>query len=353
MENYYNILGVDKSASKGDIKKAFRKQAHKYHPDKNGGDEVLFKKASEAYAVLSDDKKRAEYDTYGKTFGNGAGPSQGFGGFDFSGFAQQQGGNVDFDIGDIFGDIFGGGRPRTKRGHDISIDLQIPFKESIFGVERKILVTKQSTCGKCEGGGAKQGSEMITCSICNGNGQIHETKRSILGTVSVAKTCDTCLGKGREPKDKCKDCKGRGVKRKQSEISINIPAGINNGEMIRLSGAGEAISGGISGDLYIKIHFTSDKKWRKEGANLVSDLNIKLTDALLGAEYDLDTLDGKIKLKVPKGVDFGEVLRIKGKGVPVSASQRGDIMIKLKIQLPNKLDKKTRDLVKELKTRGV
>lgn len=351
-EDYYKILGVEKGASKSDIKKAFRKMAHKYHPDKNGGDEAKFKQASEAYAVLSDEKKRAEYDTYGTTFGNGAGAGQGFGGFDFSNFAQQ--GGVEFDLGDIFGDMFGGQRgARTKRGNDISIDIEVPFKDSIFGIERKILVTKNSTCDACSGTGGKPGTSMTTCSVCNGNGQVHETKKSILGTVSVARTCDNCLGKGEMPKEKCKKCTGQGVSRKQSEISLNIPAGINNGEMMRLAGAGEAVTGGVPGDLYIKIHVTSDKKWRKEGYNLVTDLNVKLTDVLLGTEYNLKTFDGDIKLKIPAGVSFGEILRIKGKGVPMNNSQRGDIMVKLNIQLPNKLNRKTKKLVEELKDIGV
>lgn len=363
MDDYYKILGVDKSASKSDIKKAFHKMAHKYHPDKKGGDEAMFKKASEAYSVLSDDKKRSEYDAYGRVFSNGGGSANGggqgfegfdFGGFDFSQFAQaQQGGNVEFDLGDIFGSMFGGGRPKKKRGNDISIDIELPFKDSIFGVERKIFITKNSVCESCDGSGAEKGSEMVTCSICNGNGQIHETKRSILGTFSTVKTCDNCHGKGRVPKNKCKECHGQGIKKSQSEIKINIPAGINDGEMIRMTGAGEAISGGVPGDLYIKIHVTRDKNFRKEGFNLVTDLNIKLTDSLLGAEYNINTLDGKIKLKIPAGVGFGEILRIKGKGVPSGRGTRGDILVKIKIQLPSKLNSKTRKLVAELRKEGV
>ncbi|MBU1557520.1 molecular chaperone DnaJ [Patescibacteria group bacterium] len=353
-ENYYEILGVDKSASKTDIKKAFHKLAHKYHPDKKGGDEAMFKKASEAYSILSDEKKKAEYDTYGRVFGGdpGAGAGQGFGGFDFSGFAQQ-GGNVEFDLGDLFGGMFGGGRARAKRGNDISIDIELSFKDAVFGVNRKVSLTKNSVCDICNGSGAKAGSEMVTCSSCNGNGQVHETKRSVLGTFSTVKTCDTCQGKGRVPKDKCKNCSGQGISKKQTEISLNIPAGINNGEMIRLTGAGEAISGGVSGDLYIKVHVAKDKNFRKEGYNLITDLNIKLSDALLGAEYNIDTLDGKLKLKIPVGVTFGEILRVRGKGVPIDGTKRGDIMVKLNIQLPNKLNRKTRKLVSELRKEGV
>jgi len=362
MDDYYKILGVDKSASKSDIKKAFHKLAHKYHPDKKGGDEAMFKKASEAYSVLSDEKKKAEYDAYGRVFsdgGAGAG-AQGFGGFDFGGFdfsqfagAQGQGGNVEFDLGDIFGDIFRGGRSRQKRGNDISIDLEIPFKDSIFGIKRKVLITKNSKCDVCSGSGAKTGTEMIVCSVCNGNGQIHETKRSMLGTFSTVKTCDVCYGKGKVPKEKCSECKGQGVLRKQTEISVNIPAGVDNGAMMRLAGAGEAISGGVAGDLYIKIHVAKDSEYRKEGFNLVRDLNVKLTDALLGGDYNLETLDESIKLKVPAGVSFGEILRIKGKGVPMEGNRRGDILIKVKIQLPSKMNKKTKKLVEELQKEGI
>jgi len=354
-EDYYKILGVNKSASKSDIKKAFHKMAHKYHPDKKGGDEAMFKKASEAYTVLSDEKKKAEYDAYGKTFNGGAGGPQGFdfGGFDFSGFSQQRGGGVEFDLGDLFGGMFGGGQSRQKRGNDISIDLELSFKEAVFGTIRKVSLTKNSICEACQGTGAEKGSKMVVCSACNGKGQIHETKRSILGTFSTVKTCGVCKGKGKVPEKKCKVCHGEGVHRKQTEISLNIPAGINDGEMIRLSGAGEAVSGGMSGDLYVKIHVKKDKDYKKEGFNLIRNLNIKLTDALLGAEYNISTLDGKLKLKIPAGVSFGEVLRIKGKGVPMGSSKRGDIMVKLNIQLPKKLNRKTRKLVSELRKEGI
>ncbi len=363
-DDYYGILGVDKTASKNDIKKAFHKLAHKYHPDKKGGDEAMFKKASEAYSVLSDDKKRAEYDAYGRVFsdgsGAGAGAGQGFGGFDFNGFdfsqfAQQaQGGNVEFDLGDLFGDFFGGrGAKRQARGNDISIDLEISFKESVFGVQRKVLITKNSVCDECSGSGAKPGSEMVVCSACNGNGQVHETKRSILGTFSTVKTCDRCNGKGKVPKDKCSVCKGAGIVRKQSEIVVNIPAGISNGEMIRLTGAGEAVAGGVAGDLYIKIYVSKDKNYRKEGYNLVTDLNIKLSDALLGGEYSLETLDGKINIKIPAGISFGEVLRIKEKGVPMGGSKRGDLLVRVEIQIPNKLSRKMKKLIEELKDEGL
>jgi len=351
-KDYYKILGVDKKATKSEIKKAFHKLAHKYHPDKEGGDEKKFKEANEAYAVLSDDKKRTEYDTYGQSFGSNSGFQGGFGGFD--GFSQQnQTGGFEFDLGDIFGDIFGGRSSRKTRGSDISIDIEISFSEAVFGVVRKVLITKNSFCDVCKGTGAKKGSEMDVCSKCNGNGKIRETKQSFFGSFSSVKICDKCNGTGKIPKEKCKDCRGTGIKRKQEEINIKIPAGINNGEMIRLSGAGEAITGGVAGDLYIKVHVTPHKYFRKEGVDLKMDLGVKLSDALLGAEYIIETLEGKLKVKIPKGVSHGELLRISGKGIPYNGGKRGDLFIKIKIKLPNKLSKKAQKLVEELKEEGV
>ncbi len=358
-KNYYEILGIDKKASKDEVKKAFSKMAHKYHPDKAGGDSAKFKEASEAYSILSDDKKRAEYDTYGRSF-NGAGPQGGPGGgfggfntagFDFSGF--QNGEGVEFDLGDIFGDFFGSRRPQTRRGRDISIDIELSFSESIFGVERKILLNKVSTCENCEGTGGEPHTEMKTCPTCNGKGILHETRRSILGSFTSEKVCETCRGSGQVPKDKCKVCKGAGVYKKQSEITVKIPPGINPGEMIRLTGGGEAVSGGTSGDLYIKVHIKPHRHFTKEGTNLVTDINIKLSDALLGSNYNLETLDGPITLTIPAGITFGEILRVKGKGVPVDKNQRGDLLAKIQIEIPRKLSKDGKKLVEELRREGV
>ena len=355
-KDFYSILGVSKEASKEEIKKAFRKLAHKYHPDKKGGDESKFKEVNEAYSVLSDDKKRAEYDAYGQTFGGNAGGAYGAGagGFDFSGF--QGGYGFDgVDLGDIFGDFFGGGarRSQVKRGSDISIDIEISFEESIFGTERKILLNKTSTCKECNGSGAKNGTSLKKCNACNGQGRVHETKKTFFGTFTSTAECGVCFGAGEVPKEVCKSCKGSGVVKKETEINIKIPAGINDGEMIRLSGAGEAIPRGVAGDLYIKVHVGSHPSLRREGNDIVMNLNIKLTDALLGGEYTIDTLDGKLKLKIPKGASFGEILRVKGKGVPVTDKKRGDLLITLDINMPNKLSKKGEKLVKELKEEGI
>ena len=360
-KDYYNILGVQKGATKDDIKKAFRKLAHQYHPDKQGGNEAKFKEINEAYQILSDDGKRATYDTYGSDF-NGANmggqPGGGFGGFDFSGFQQangQQGFNgMEFDLGDIFGDFFGGGqRGRIKRGRDISMDLEIPFAEAIFGTERKVLISKTMACSECHGTGGKPGTKMKKCETCNGQGKVHDAKRTMFGTFSSVRECGACVGKGEVPSEKCGKCHGAGAYKGQEEIKISVPAGISNGEVIRMSTKGEAIPGGISGDLYIKIHCLPHVFLKREGVNLVMDLNIKLTDALLGAEYPIETLDGKISVKIPEGVSHGEILRVRGKGVPVDKSRRGDFLIKLNIKFPKKLSSKAEKLVTELKKEGM
>lgn len=354
--DYYEILGVDKKASSEDIKKAFRKLAHKYHPDKSTGNSDKFKEASEAYATLSDEKKRAEYDSYGRTFGGGAGGAGGFGGasggFDFSQFqdAFNQGG---FDMGDIFSDFFGGGGRTPHRGRDISIDLEISFKESIFGTRRRVLLAKSVQCETCSGSGAKPGTSLDTCKQCNGAGKIHETNNSIFGAISMVRPCSACKGAGKVPKERCTTCRGEGVYRKQEEIEIMVPSGIDGGEMIRLTGLGEAIAGGPAGDLYVKVHIAPDTRFKRDGENLITEISIKLSDALLGGTYTVATLDGEESLDIPVGVSHGESLKIKGKGVPFGRGRRGDLFVRVKIDLPSHLSRKARSLIEELKKEGI
>ena len=358
-KDYYSILGVNKQAPKDEIKKAFRTLAHKYHPDKKTGDDAKFKEINEAYSVLSDDGKRQQYDTYGSAgpspFGNSGSASSGFDGFDFSQFTQGgNNGGFEFDFGDLFGNAFGGNRrAQAKRGRDISIDIELSFEESIFGVERTVLLNKVSKCDICGGNGAEKGSELIKCLTCNGNGQIREVKRTFLGQFETTNTCEACLGTGKVPKTKCNTCRGVGILKKESEIKVKIPAGIDNGEMMRLTGGGEAVSLGQTGDLYIKIYVKKHQVFKKDSHNLVMDLNLKLTDALLGAEEVVKTLDGDIKVKIPEGVTHGEVLRIKGKGVPFDKHYRGDILIKLHILIPKKLTKEAKRIIESLKKEGV
>lgn len=358
--DFYEVLGVQKNASKDDINKAFRKLAHKYHPDK-GGDAQKFKEINEAYQTLSDEKKRKEYDTYGRVFGAGGGP-QGGGGFSQAGWdfgdifsgAQWGGGGEAPDFGEIFEDLFGGMRgPRVRRGRDISIDLEVPFKESIFGTERTVLITKVGACTTCSGNGAKPGTTLSKCSTCSGKGRVQETRRSFLGSFTSERECQTCAGRGEVPAQKCATCSGQGVLRKSEEVTIRIPGGIENGEMIKLVGQGEAISSGTPGDLYVKIHVERDPEWRREGSNLVTDLSIKLTDALLGGEYKIQALDGEIPLPIPEGVSFGETLRVRGRGVPMEKGKRGDLLVRISIKTPNKISKTARTILEKLREEGI
>ncbi len=354
-KDYYNVLGVDKKASPDEIKRAFRKLAQKHHPDK-GGNEATFKEITEAYSILGDDKRRREYDTYGQSFSGGGGP-QGFpGGFDFSQFNQ---GDINFDFADMFegfGDIFGGRGNRAgarRRGRDISIDIEITFKDSIFGVKRSVLLAKTSICDVCQGNGGKPNTEMITCSTCNGSGRVHETRRSILGSFTSVRSCETCDGLGKIPKEKCATCQGRGVMRKEEDIQIIIPVGIESGEMIRLPQKGEALKGGVPGDLYVKVHVKAHETFRKEGTNLVMTLPLKLTDALLGTTAAVETIDGKtLEVKVPAMRHAEETLRVKSQGVPLSQG-RGDLLIHVQVVLPQKLSGKAKKAVEDLKSEGL
>lgn len=363
-KDYYSTLGVEKKASTEDIKKAFRKLAQKHHPDK-GGNETRFKEITEAYAILSDDKRRREYDNYGQAFAGSSGAGTGaqgnpFGGFDFSqfqqGFASGGNGNIEFDFSEIFGDIFGnrrGGSRGTPRGRDISIDLEVPFKDAIFGTKRSVLIAKVAACDICQGSGAKPGTELDTCPTCNGSGRIHETRRSILGEFASVRVCETCDGSGKVPKEKCSECKGHGVRRREVELHITIPTGIDNGEMIRLTGQGEAIKAGVAGDLYVKVHVKAHPTYHREGANLVMTLPVKLTDALIGTTVPIETLEGKtLEVNIPPMKRAEELLRIRGKGVPVESS-RGDLIIRLEVALPHKLSHKARQAIEALQSEGL
>ncbi len=360
-KDYYSILGIEKSASKDDIKKAFRTLAHKYHPDKKGGDEAKFKEINEAYGVLSDDSKRKQYDSFGNAGPgmNGAGfDPRGFGGFntegfDFSGFADAAaGGGFSFDLGDIFGDMFGGQRSRTRRGRDISVDIEIDFKESVFGGMRNMVIKKTNTCARCKGTAGEPGSKMETCSMCGGKGKITENRTSMFGTFSTVTTCTKCNGKGEIPTVECTECKGAGVTKGEKDIRIAIPAGIENGEMIRLSGAGEAIQNGVAGDLYVKIRVKPHKTFKKDGLDLVMDMPIKVSEALLGTTRNVETLEETLSVTVPAGIQHGEEITLKTKGVPAGGGRRGALRIKVLIDVPKKLSKTAAELAQKLNEEG-
>ena len=354
--DYYAILGVDKKASKDEIKKAFHKLAHKYHPDKNGGDDKKFKEVNQAYQVLSDEGKRAQYDQFGE-----AGPSMGgqgsygsgFSDFDFSQFTQG-GEGFGFDMGDIFGDLFGGGgrRGKNRRGADLQTTISLDFKEAIFGVDKEIRITKPSTCTTCKGNGAKPGTELHTCTQCNGSGSVKNIQRTILGSIATTQICSKCEGTGKIPKEACQTCKGKGVVTEARTIKVSVPAGIQNGETLRLQDMGEAIKSGKSGDLYVRVSVTPHKSIARMNNDLVSTLSIKLTDALLGAEYAVETLDGSMPITIPAGTKIGDTVVLKNHGVPVG-NKRGNFIIKLNISLPEKLSKHAREVIEELKKEGI
>jgi molecular chaperone DnaJ len=356
-KDFYQTLGVDKKASKDEIKKAFHKLAHQYHPDKKGGNEAKFKEVNEAYQTLSDETKRRAYDTYGEAGVGSGGGQQGYSG-GFGGFGGQ--GFDGVDLGDIFGDIFGGGYAsatgdRVERGRDISIDIEISFEESIFGTERKVSLGKSSRCDTCSGSGAKPGTKLKKCATCGGKGKVTEVRKSFLGQFATTHTCGVCGGKGEVPDEKCKTCNGIGIVKKQEEVAIGVPPGINHGEMLRMSGRGEAVAHGIPGDLYIRVHVKPHALYHREGQNLIMTLDVKLSDALLGATYKIAALDGKtIDVKIPEGVKFGDTLRLKEKGVPGhSRGRTGDILIHVNIKTPTKLSGKVKKMIEELRTEGI
>lgn len=357
MKDYYQILGVPRNASGEDIKKAFRHLAHQYHPDKSGGNAEKFKEVSEAYQILSDEKKRSQYDRFGSAAFGGA--EAGFGGgrggfeWDFSNFGKDFEG---VDLGEIFGDMFGfgsGSRERSPRGRDIAIDIELSFKEAIFGVERTVLLRKSALCDVCKGDGKEPGTAAITCTRCNGTGSVHETRKSFFGSITNLRTCTICHGKGEVPQQLCRACRGEGVVQASQELPITVPPGIQDGEMIKLVGKGEAMAGGIPGDLYVKIHVLTDKRFNRTGYDLMTSLDVAMTEALLGTPKELSLLDGSIQIQVPSGTASGSLLRIRGKGVPRPRGGRGDVLVKILVKPPRRISKKAHQLLEELKKEGL
>lgn len=349
-KDYYKTLGVEKTATQEEIKKAFRKKAHEFHPDKKTGDEGKFKEANEAYQVLGDEKKRAQYDQFGSGFQNGqAGGPGGFGGFD--------GMNINMDdLGDMFGgfgDIFGfggGGRKRAQRGSDIETNITIDFSEAVFGVEKEISIRKKTICDRCSGEGAEPGSEVKTCSTCKGAGRVSRVQQTILGSIQTQVACPACHGEGREFTKKCTKCHGHGITLENVNLKIKIPAGIDNGESLRMPGQGEAGEKGASaGDLYIRVNVRPDKRFTRKGVDIISELKIKFTQAILGDKLEVETVDGIVKLKIPEGTQSGTVFKLKGRGVSkLNGRGRGDHLVKVIILTPRNLDKKQKKILQDL-----
>ena len=344
-KDYYNILGIDKFASQDEVKKAFRKQAHKYHPDKEGGDEAKFKEANEAYQILGDPERRKTYDQFGSAaFENGG--QGGFGGFGgrggFGGFEDLG------DLGDIFGDMFGFGGSRGKtqarRGSDIQVDLELDFKEAVFGTDRDIKLHKTIKCERCAGKGAEPGTSLNECKTCNGSGVVEKVQRTILGHVRTRSACDDCAGDGKIPEKQCTGCSGHRVERKQKTLTVSIPAGIDNGQTIRLRGEGEAgPQGGPEGDLFLRIHVKPSKDFVREGNTIKTKAEIGFTQAALGDTIEVKTVDGQVDLKIPAGTQAGTEFRLRGKGIA-----GGDQIVTAQVITPKKLSRKQKQLLSEL-----
>lgn len=362
--DYYKILGVGKGASADEIKKAYRRKAHEHHPDKNKGNEGKFKEVNEAYQVLSDAQKRQQYDQFGTTFNNGGfgrnTGSAGFSDFDFNNFAS--GFNVNFndfaggeDPFDVFSSIFGGGgsasrRSRRERGVDLEMQLNLEFIEAVFGVEKEIELEKKDTCKNCSGTGAENGSKVITCPRCHGSGQIKTTRRTILGQIASVSACEYCQGQGKLPERACHTCGGTGVAKNYKTLKIKIPAGVDNGSRIRVTGEGEAgYRGSNFGDLFLRIKVKPHPQFKREGFDIYLDKDISIYQAVLGTNIRIPTVDGEVDLKIPAGTQSGKVFRLKGKGaVELNGRGKGDQFVTINVVIPTKLSKKEKELFKEL-----
>ncbi|NCU41325.1 MAG: molecular chaperone DnaJ [Candidatus Moranbacteria bacterium] len=358
-QEYYDILGVSKDASQEEIKRAYRKLAHTYHPDKSTGDAEKFKKINSAYQTLSNPEKRAQYDRFGSSFEGGSG-SQGAGGFDFSGFdfggfsgARQSGGGFE----DLFGDFFGGGfsGARQERGRDIQIDIEMNFSDTVKDFNTKVFVERRILCDACFGSGGEKGSKEITCPTCGGSGKVRQRVRTILGTVEQIAVCDSCKGKGKKYEKKCSHCGGDGRIRTKEEIPLAVPAGIDEGQTISLSGKGDMGENGSSaGNLYITVHVRPDKRFKRQGLDIISQEQITFSQALLGDSIQVETVEGFVKMKIPAGTKSGEIFRIKQKGMPdLQGRSRGHHLVKIVIDIPSRLSSEQKHLVKQLRELGL
>ncbi|OPJ63843.1 molecular chaperone DnaJ [Clostridium oryzae] len=351
-KDYYEVLGLQKGASEDDIKKAFRKLAIKYHPDKNKGNkeaEEKFKEINEAYQVLSDPQKKAQYDQFGTADFSGAGGFDGgFGNFDFS----DMGG-----FGDIFDTFFGGSgfssrsrrRNAAERGSDIETTINLTFEEAVFGVEKEISINRHENCEHCHGTGAKPGTSPKTCDKCNGSGQVRSQRSTPLGSFVTMTTCDKCGGKGTIISDPCPNCRGTGKERKHRKIKVNIPAGVDNGNVIPLRGQGEhGNNGGAPGDLYINLRVSNHELFKRKGFDIYIDAHVSFGQAALGTELKVPTVDGEVKYTVPQGTQSGTVFRLRGKGVPkINSSSRGDQYVNVIVDVPKNLNEKQKEALKK------
>lgn len=354
--DYYEVLGVSKTATQDELKKAYRKLARKYHPDLNKDNEEAaekFKECNEAYSVLSDDQKRAQYDQFGHAAfenggmggGGGFGGAGGFGGFGGSGME------------DIFDMFFGGqggrGGNRAKsgpqRGADLRFDLEISFEEAAFGLEKEINLYRDETCDHCHGEGAEPGSKVESCPECNGTGYVRFTQNTMFGQMVNERPCSRCKGEGKIISEPCKECRGKGTVKRNKKLKVKIPAGVDNGSRLRVSGEGEAgAKGGPSGDLYVYLYVKPHKFFERDGTTVLCEVPINIVQATLGADIKVPTLDGQVTMKIPEGTQPGKVLRLKGKGIPsLRGGSRGDQLVRIKVVVPTKLSDKQKDALRK------
>lgn len=358
--DYYEVLGITKSASADEIKKAFRSLAVKYHPDR-GGDETKFKEVNEAYEVLKDPSKRQRYDQFGHA---GVGSSAAGDGNPFSGFGGFGGSeNVHFDfgdlgLGDIFGSFFGGesqgGRSRRQnRGRDVETNIEISFEQAVFGTEVELNLNLDDICEHCSGSTVEPGYELKNCEECGGSGQIRRVTKTIFGNISQATTCPKCQGAGKIPEKVCTVCRGKGTQRKSQAIGLKVPAGIDDGATIRLRDRGEAIANGAKGDLYVNIRVRPHKRFTREGELILSTEHISMVDAALGTEIEVDTVDGPVKMRIPIGTQSGTDFKLSGHGVPsIRGGSRGSHIVTINVDIPKKLNKQQVELLKKFEAAG-
>ncbi|HLC99760.1 MAG TPA: molecular chaperone DnaJ [Patescibacteria group bacterium] len=368
-KDYYEILGIPKTANEQEIKRAYRKLAHEHHPDKAGGDPEKFKELNHAYEVLSDPKKRQQYDQFGSSFEGAPGAPGGAGGFQWGDFAQgASGGRNPFEgfgaggfenISDIFDQFFGGGggartagRGRENRGRDLEKDLELTFTEAVFGVEKVISFERQSVCEQCKGSGTDKGSKLVDCKTCKGTGEVTTQQRTMFGVFQTSAVCEKCHGRGKVPDKECSTCRGKGVEWKRVELRVTIPAGMEDGGVLKLSGEGEAGAfGGTKGDLYIHIRAGLHEQFKREGDRILLTVPISYSTAVLGGMIRVPTLWGDVDLKIPPGTQSYQKFILKSKGVPhLRGRGKGDQVVTIVVSIPTKVGSRERQLLEELRS---